>query len=1014
MTAPRSALALLLLATLLAAPAPAQGEGPDERYGFLVGLCEEREWELAAREARSFLEAFPRHAKAELARYRLATALFELGQREPARDLYAELERNERFEFRAECAFRRGQCELALGRAPQAASAFERVLALRAAYLAPAATFFLAEARFAQGDFAAAEQGYERTLATEGGSEYEREARYGLCWCAFRLEHHDVAVRRIGEWLQRYPNHESAAELHYLAGEAHLAAGRASEALAQFERVRSGPFELRALRGAAFAAAELGDLEGATRRFARLVEREPNGPFAEEARLQRGALLLRGGKAKEAVAALTPLANSVEGATWLARAQLAAGDANAALATVARASRLQLEPNQLDALAILRGDALTALGRAADAAEAYSQARSDYALHAAAIAAFNSNALDRAEPLARRLLEEFPQSPYAAPMHMVCGEAALARGEHATARREFAAVDVEGAEAGQRARARLRGAWSALLAKEAKAAAQLAAALVREYPKSNEAKEARFVLGRASDELGDGAAAITAWTNYLDAEPKGAWAAEALAGLARLDLENAASWSERLANEHGDSDAAFGALLALADREAREGRKEAAARRYAQLLERWPEHALAPRARYALAWSQFDAGKAQEAAATLAPLAQAELEPELETAVAELALWSATRAGDLQASLEAYAKLQNSSTNPRKLLDACRAVAALLKEAQRAAEAKPLFEDLLRRARGERGIQTEALVESAWLAIDAKDADEAEALARTAAKLAPDTSAKAQAAEACFFAGELRFAQPDLERARALYELALPSASAKVVPQALYKLGFVHLRGERLDDAAVCFKKVADEHASHELAGEARFLAADCRFRQRRFAECAELLATFAKDLPRHASVPHALFELGVSLGELGRWKECEATLVELARRGANPANALEADLWRARAVVARGDERGARAALERVAATDKGRVGALARLELGKLDAKAGRHEDALASFLKIALLFEGGELVAEASFLAAGELEALERPDKARARYSDLVARHPDSPFAVRAKQRLDALGR
>ncbi|MCY3003355.1 MAG: tetratricopeptide repeat protein [Planctomycetota bacterium] len=1014
MTAPRPALALLILATLLAAPARAQGEGPDERYGFLVGLCEEREWELAAREARAFLEAFPQHAKSELARYRLATALFELGQRDGARDLYAELERNERFEFRAECAFRRGQCELALGRAPQAASAFERVLALRAAYLAPAATFFLAEARFAQGDFAAAEQGYERTLATEGGTEYEREARYGLCWCAFRLEHHDVAVERINDWLQRFPGHANAAELHYLAGEAQLAAGRAREALAEFESVRSGPFEQRALRGAAFAAAELGDLDGAARRFARLVEREPNGPFAEEARLQRGAVLLRGGDAKGAVAALTPLAGSIDGASWLARAQLASGDANAALGTVERAVRLQLDPGQRDALAILRGDALTALGRSAEAAEAYSQAKSDYALHAAAIAAFNSNALERAEPLARRLLKEFPQSAYAAAMHMVCGEAALARGEHAAARREFAAVDVEGAEAGQRARARLRGAWSALLAKDGNAAAQLAGALVREFPSTKEAKEALFVLGRASDELGDGAAAIEAWKQYVEAEPKGAHAAEALAGLARLDTEGAARWSERLASDHGDSEAAFGALLALADREAREGRKSAAAKRYAQILERWPEHALAPRARYALAWTQFDAGQAKEASATLAPLAQEELEPELAAAVAELGLWSATRSGDVEASLAAYSKLLETPTNPRKLLEGCRAVAELLKQAQRAAEARPLFEDLLRRARGERGVQTEALVESAWLAIDAKDADEAEALARTANKLAPDDAAKAQAAEACFFAGELRFAQPDLERAKALYELALPHASATVAPQVLYKLGFVHLRGERLEEAAACFAKVAAEHATHELAGESRFLAADCRFRQRRFAECAELLATFAKDLPRHASVPNALFELGVSLGELGRWKECEATLVELARRGVQPANALEADLWRARAVAARGDERGARAALERVTAADKGRVGAQARVELGKLDSKAGKHEDALASFLKIALLYEGGELVAEANFLAAGELEALERLDKACARYSELVARHPNSPFAVRAKERLDALGR
>jgi TolA-binding protein len=90
------------------------------------------------------------------------------------------------------------------------------------------------------------------------------------------------------------------------------------------------------------------------------------------------------------------------------------------------------------------------------------------------------------------------------------------------------------------------------------------------------------------------------------------------------------------------------------------------------------------------------------------------------------------------------------------------------------------------------------------------------------------------------------------------------------------------------------------------------------------------------------------------------------------------------------------------------------GLFGARARLELGKLDSAAGRHEEALAQHLKVALLYEGGDIVAEALVLAGGELEALGRVDKARARYSEVLEKHSKSPFTARARERLAALPR
>src|SRR5262245_41207364 len=74
----------------------------DEAYQVLAGLCERKLWDLAAKEGRTFLERWPRHARAELARYRLASALWELGKKDEAAKEYAALERARNFEFAPE------------------------------------------------------------------------------------------------------------------------------------------------------------------------------------------------------------------------------------------------------------------------------------------------------------------------------------------------------------------------------------------------------------------------------------------------------------------------------------------------------------------------------------------------------------------------------------------------------------------------------------------------------------------------------------------------------------------------------------------------------------------------------------------------------------------------------------------------------------------------------------------------------------------------------------------------
>ena len=64
------------------------------------------------------------------------------------------------------------------------------------------------------------------------------------------------------------------------------------------------------------------------------------------------------------------------------------------------------------------------------------------------------------------------------------------------------------------------------------------------------------------------------------------------------------------------------------------------------------------------------------------------------------------------------------------------------------------------------------------------------------------------------------------------------------------------------------------------------------------------------------------------------------------------------------------------------------------------------------MAGYLKISVLFEGSEHGADGTFRAAGILEVQEEFEVAKARYREILDSYPDSRFAPRAKQRLEAL--
>jgi len=1010
-----------LLALLAAAPTGAPGD-PDEQYRFLTGLCEKGHFELAVEEARAFLRDFPRHAKADLARYRLALACYELERFDDAAGVLAELERVPGFEYAAEASFRRGQCELARERYDAAVAAFERVLAGDAAYLTDSALFLAAEAHFRAGEPARAEARYTELLERERADgegdadgtepEHARDAEYALCWCAFQRSDHARVVERVRRFLTEHPRDPLAGELSLLAGESLLELGRPREALDAFDAVPDGPHRAAARRGAGFARAGLGDPLAAARAFAELLDHHPDSRFAAEAALHLGIQLLEAGEAENALRAfeLPQAVPDAELRYWKARALAATGEGEHALDELEAALRAEPEPELAERIHLARGDLLFELGRPEEAARAYAESDSDYSLHAAAVASFNAGRYDEAAALARRLLAAHPDGEYAARTRLTLGEALFAAGDLAAAEEAFSAALAapDGTDLAARGLSRLG--WCAFRTERHGEAAERFGRLAREHPEHELAAEALYMEARARLAAGDRERARDGFARYLERFPDGALAPRAGLELGRLAPGDAGLAAlEDVAARFPASEEAPAALFELAERLSERGDTDAALGRYRALLERYPQSDRAAPARYGAAWTAYAAGRFDDAADGLAVLLGARDAPdELVLAALELSLFCCRELGRPDEALAAWSAFEARAVDEGRLLRVARVCARTLEDADRGDAARALYDALLARLRTPEAARA-AHVESVFVALDGGRPDDARG--HLEAALAGG-SADAAVLEAAYFVGEASFDGGDHAEAAALYELAAAEASP-LADRALYKQGFAHLRRGAPEDAARSFRRLVDAHAESELFGEALYLLGEAHWRAGAFEAALAPLERLLEAEPSHAVAPKALFRLGLARGELGRWAASERALAELARRFPDFENGLEGELARGRALAALERPREARQAFERVVARDDGQLAARARLGIGGLAQDAGDFDAALSEFLKVALLYAHDEEVAEATYRAGEALWELGDRERAVRQWREVVASHPDARFAKTARERLEQAG-
>lgn len=1036
--------------------APVQDDA-EEAALYVVGLADKGLDDLVIREGRAFLEQHGSHARATLVRYLVGDALFERADWKGARPLFDAVVGVDGFERRREARFRLGQCALELDDAAAAIAALEALVADDPDYLVAPGTFLLGEARFAAGDHDGAERAYWTVMQLDEPGDYAFDAACAMCWTAQARGASEQVVERASACIEAASADEPRLpELWLLLGETRYARGEHAEALAAFARVADGEQRAAAERGAAFALVALGRDAEAAARFETLAAR--GDEFANAARVRATACRVRAAdfaRALELVDGLPRGARSAESHYWRGRALAGLARHDDAVAALKDADRANPSAELRTSISSAMADALYALGRTVEAARVYEASGGGaYALHAAAVARANAGDFDAAIRSARRLLTEHPTSEYATATRFVLGEALFQTDDFAGARAAFAAVDARsGARPEDVLRAGSRLAWCAFRTGDFAAAESGFEALARSAAADSTdelTREALFMAARSAEERGarlEGSAARDArararqrYARFVETARASDERPEALLRLARLtEGEAGEARLEQLATEYPKHELADDALLERAERIAARGDVAAARVAWRQLLEAAPNGANAHHAHLSAAWCANQLGEHDAARAELvALLRQRGVDAATIVDAHELLAWVESARGDGRAAEAAVRALAERGADEARVLAAARRALAALTAAGEAGRGAALMDDVARVSDG--ATARAARVESVFARLDAaaletdtarraRLVDAAEQIVRALATAmaegrATEASAagsganddgasalEASVAEAAFFVGESRYASGNDARALALYDLAATGGGV-VRERALYKGGFAALRAEDWSGVAARFTAFAAEFDGSVLLGEVLFLLGEARYRLGDDAGAIEALARMRTRFAQHELADRARFRLGLAHSRAGQHADAARVLAELVRRAPDFEARAEAELWRGRSLAALGDRRAARAAFAAVLERDKGRLSARARLELGELALAANDLDDALSEFLKVAVLYEACDEVADALVRAGSVLERQGEVDAALARYREVLADHADTPHAAAATARIDAL--
>lgn len=225
------------------------------------------------------------------------------------------------------------------------------------------------------------------------------------------------------------------------------------------------------------------------------------------------------------------------------------------------------------------------------------------------------------------------------------------------------------------------------------------------------------------------------------------------------------------------------------------------------------------------------------------------------------------------------------------------------------------------------------------------------------------------------------------------------------------RLGMSLFRQEQYDKAAVTLKAQTSEHPNGELAGPARFLAAESLFRLDKFSEALPLFEKVAADKvdKYHAQ---SLYRAGTCAADASNWPQSQKYYEDLISQFSTFEQINEARYGLALALQNQQRLDDARKLYEQVTEQTETETAAKARFMVGEIAFAQDKHEEAIEQYLLVAVGYPYKQWQAIARFESGRCFMALGKKDQAIAALKIVVDKFPDHPKAADAAKLLGEL--
>jgi TolA-binding protein len=822
------------------------------------------------------LRRFPNSSLEDNCRLGLARALADSGNRDEAARYYAALAAKRGSPLADDARFRLGALQYDEGKYAEAAATLSDFEAADRAQepLRPRAR--LAHA-LALKKLERLDEAVALLEKITDDAELGVDARYHLGLIQKDRRQWDAASRTLLAAVETNPGHRLAAALRFHAGDALVRAGRAADAVAEFDRVLASPGADRqwdddALRGKIQAAIQSKDYSAVDRMSAEFFSRFPQSPLASDVRRLEARSLLEQKQYDAAAKTLEPLLRSEAGQ------EPAAGDRYLmALAMEGRGKydeALALLPPVIEAAeGSLKADArltqasvLMAQKRFADAVaplEAFLAAEPNgettvKAKAQLAICLARGGHMDRAKKLYSELLDKHATEDFFAATVEQLAEAAYAADDWDWSAELFGWL-VDRSNRPEYATKGLSGlGWSQFKRGQLPEAAATFERLLAKDPDAKLAAETAWVRGRILEQLGKPDAAVAMYDLVLDgpADPKAGDFPEVLLAAARLrdklhEDDRAAALYERLVKEYPKHPELDAALYEWSFVLAELNRDDEAAARLERLHKEFPKSQYWADATCRLAQRAFEAKQYTVAD----KLIEAVLAAGPKQTVAEHSLrlrWQMAaiekRWDDVRRAAERLAK--DYPESPQRLV----ADFWIAEAAYRLGdydEAGRRFESLLERI-GERRENWMAMIPLRRAQVFAQKENWRDAMT-LASKIQAEYPEFEQQYEVDYLLGRCLASQADFEAAREAYRRVIRStggAKTETAAMAQWMTGETYFHQKDYEAALKEYLRVEILYAYPRWQAGALLQAGMCRERLGQPAAAAELYARAARDYP--------------------------------------------------------------------------------------------------------------------------------------------------------------------